>query len=71
MRLDRRAVFRVGKHPVLPVPQLTVRAWRRPAQNALYAVRQKDLVPVTAVLIPYYAFANRGTAAMQVWHLIR
>ena len=71
IRLDRRAAFHVGKHPTLPVPQLTVRAWRRPAQDALYAVRQDDFVPTTAVLIPYYAFANRGTAAMQVWHLIR
>ena len=71
IRLDRRAAFHVGKHPVLPVPQLTVRAWRRPTGEALYAVRRDDYEPTTAVLIPYYAFANRGTAAMQVWHLTR
>lgn len=74
LRLDARAAFHYGKHPTLGVPQLTVKAWRRekPAADApLYAVREADLVPATATLIPYYAFANREASEMQVWHYLK
>lgn len=73
IRLDSRARFVYGKHPELGVPQLTVKAWRRtPNPDApLYSQRHDSLQKTEAVLIPYYAFANRGEAEMQVWHYVK
>lgn len=73
IRLDGKARFAYGKHKELLVPQLTVRAWRRHPQSdaPLYSVRHDSLEKMDAILIPYYAFANRGEAEMQVWHFIR
>lgn len=73
IRLDGRARFVYGKHAELGVPQLTVRAWRRApeADAQLYSRRHDSLEKTDAVLIPYYAFANRGEAEMQVWHFVK
>jgi len=73
IRLDGRARFTYSKHPQLGVPQLTVKACRRRLDtNAkLYAQRNQNLESMEAVLIPYYAFANRGEAEMQVWHFVK
>lgn len=73
IRLDGHARFTYGKHPELGVPQLTVKAWRRMpvVDGPLYAARHESLVRTEAVLIPYYAFANRGEAEMQVWHFVK
>ena len=73
IRLDSRARFAYGKHRELGVPQLTVKAWRRrpEADAPLYSARHDNLEKMEAVLIPYYAFANRGEAEMQVWHFIK
>jgi DUF1680 family protein len=73
IRLDSRSRFVYGKHPELGVPQLTVRAWRRApkADAPLYAQRHESLEKMEAVLIPYYAFANRGEAEMQVWNFVK
>ena len=73
IRLDGRARFTYSKHPQLGVPQLTVKAWRRrPDTNAkLYAQRNQNLESMEAVLIPYYAFANREEAEMQVWNFVK
>lgn len=71
--LDSRARFRYGKHPTLGVPQLTVRAWRtvRDEDAPLYRRKTLNKEKVDAVLIPYYAFANRGISEMQVWHFVK
>ena len=71
--LDGRARFRYGKHPVLGVPQLTVRAYRtvREADAPLYRKKTQNKEQIDAVLIPYYAFANRGACEMQVWHHVK
>lgn len=71
--LDSRARFRYGKHPELGVPQLTVRAWRtvREPDAPLYCRKTQNKEQVSAVLIPYYAFANRGISEMQVWHFVK
>lgn len=73
IRLDSRSRFVYGKHPELGVPQLTVKAWRRApkADAPLYAQRHESLEKMEAVLIPYYAFANRGEAEMQVWNFVK
>ncbi len=72
IRLDSRARFRYGKHPTLGVPQLSVRAWRtvREEDAPLYRRKTQNKEKVEAVLIPYYAFANRGESEMQVWHFV-
>lgn len=71
--IDRRARFVVGRHETLGVPTLTVRAFRRETtpDTPLYQARQDAYVPVRATFIPYYAFANRGEAEMQVWCRVR
>lgn len=71
--LDSKARFKYGKHPTLGVPQLTVRAWRtvREPDTPLYRRKTQNKEKVDAVLIPYYAFANRGESEMQVWHFVR
>lgn len=73
LRLDSRARFAYGRHKTLGVPQLTVTAYRRQTNAAapLYAQRRDILQKQKAVLIPYYAFANRGEAEMQVWHFVQ
>ena len=73
IRIDGRARFTYGKHAELGVPTLTVRAYRRKREeNApLYYTKKNDLEPITATLIPYYAFANRGACEMQVWHMVK
>ena len=73
IRLDGRARFSYGKHKELGVPKLTVKAYRRSRdENApLYSERHDSLERITATLIPYYAFANRGEAEMQVWHFVK
>ncbi|MBQ7380044.1 MAG: glycoside hydrolase family 127 protein [Clostridia bacterium] len=71
--LDSHARFSYGKHPTLGVPQLTVRAWRtvREPDAPLYRRKTQNKEKINAVLIPYYAFANRGESEMQVWHFVK
>ena len=71
--LDSRARFRYQKHPTLGVPMLRVRAWRtvRDENAPLYRRKTQNKEKVEAVLIPYYAFANRGESEMQVWHFVK
>ena len=71
--LDSRARFTYGKHPILGVPQLRVRAYRtvREPDAPLYRKKTQNKEKIDAVLIPYYAFANRGACEMQVWHYVK
>ncbi|MBQ7383577.1 MAG: glycoside hydrolase family 127 protein, partial [Clostridia bacterium] len=73
IRLASDAEFKYGMHDELGVPSLTVKAYRRKHdENApLYYTRKEELVETEAMLIPYYAFANRGEAEMQVWHFVK
>ncbi len=73
IRLASDAEFKYSMHSELGVPCLTVKAYRRkPDENApLYYTRKEELVETEAMLIPYYAFANRGEAEMQVWHFVK
>ena len=71
--LDSRARFAYGKHQELGVPMLKVRAWRtvREPDAPLYRPKTQNKEKIEAVLIPYYAFANRGESEMQVWHFVK
>ena len=71
--IDSRARFKYGKHPELGVPTLTVRAYRtvREPDAPLYRRKTQNKEKIDAVLIPYYAFANRGESEMQVWHFVK
>ena len=73
IRIDGRARFTYGKHETLGTPKLTVRAYRRKRDGSapLYYQRKNELEAMTATLIPYYAFANRGACEMQVWTYLK
>lgn len=73
IRLSARSRFKYGKHQELGVPKLTVKAYRRQRDDGgpMYYERKEQLIETEATLIPYYAFANRGTTEMQVWHFVK
>ncbi len=73
IRLDSRARFSYSKHKELGVPCLSVKAYRRKADEntPLYKERDMKFEKTEATLIPYYAFANRGATEMQVWHFVK
>lgn len=67
--IDKNAEFTVTEGEFL-LPNLTTTATRPQASEALYeevCEQADEELPLT--LIPYYAFANRGESAMQVWLL--
>lgn len=55
--------------PRFLLPDLTVTAYRPKEQEALYYPAGEDEEAFELRLIPYYAFANRGTSEMLVWLL--
>lgn len=73
IRLKSRARFKYSKNKELGVPMLTVDAYRRKrdADIPLYREKADEFEKTQAVLIPYYAFANRGESEMQVWHIVK
>lgn len=71
IRIDTEAEFRHGFNEVLNSPILTVRAYRRRICDSLYTFGKTPLDVFDAILIPYYAFANRGESEMAVWLLTR
>lgn len=71
IRIDTEAEFKQGYNEILNVPTLTVRAYRNPTSDSLYSYKKSPLESFDAVLIPYYAFANRGESEMAVWLMTR
>ena len=73
IRIDSRAKFEKGTHDQLDVPMLSVRAYRRAVDEntPIYSYKHDSLEEMTLKLIPYYAFANRGEAEMQVWFFVK
>lgn len=69
IRVDSHCEPICGTHPELGTPTLTAKAYRRrrSPDAPLYSERHDTLEPITATLIPYYAFANRGESEMQIW----
>ena len=55
--------------PEYGMPTLRLQGYRRKRKtDALYTDDLSALCEVSVRLIPYFAFANRGEAEMQVWH---
>ena len=53
-------------------PLLIVGGVRRISQkNELYSAERSSYLPIKIKLIPYHAFANRGTSEMAVWHYMK
>jgi len=73
IRIDSRAKFTKGVDDELDVPTLSVRAYRRRVDEntPIYSYKHDSFEEVTLKLIPYYAFANRGEAEMQVWFFVK
>jgi DUF1680 family protein len=70
IRIDSQTEFEIIKNEHLGVPAITVDASVRPEISALYTPISRQRKKIKATFIPYYAFANRGESAMQVWTLI-
>ena len=66
--IDPKGDFRVGENRFL-LPNLYTTGFRPAESVALYALAEDSFEEIPLTLIPYYAFANRGTTAMQVWLL--
>ena len=66
--IDTKAGYQLsGKEFLLPAIKAT--GYLPKASDALYAPADDELETIPLKLIPYYAFANRGTSEMQVWIL--
>lgn len=69
IRLDKNGQFTEKIDTDLGVLTLECKAYRRKPTKALYAPLSKERIEITAKLIPFYAFANRGESEMTVWML--
>ena len=61
----------VAQEEGVPAPILYLSAERRPASEGLYRLKNKERIPFTARLIPYFSFANREPSDMLVWTMVR
>ena len=66
--IDPKGAFSLSDREFL-LPSITTTGYRPAASEALYAPAGDDYEPIPLRLIPYYAFANRGTTEMHVWLL--
>ena len=69
--LDTKSSFTLTDTEKFGVCALLTDAYRRKSTNKLYYQRRNETEKIRAKLIPYFAFANRGEAEMQVWHLVK
>ncbi len=69
--LDTSSKIIRGTQKDLGVPSLTLDAYYPKPIDSLYAPLSHKMIKTRATLIPYYAFANRGECAMQVWSLYK
>ena len=66
--IDPKGVFELSDREFL-LPSIVTTGYRPAASEALYAVAEDTYETFPLKLIPYYAFANRGTTEMHVWLL--
>ncbi len=64
--IPRNAEFSVAKKDFI-LPSVEVGVYKPKEKKALYYIADDDLEEMKLKLIPYYAFANRGTSEMVVW----
>ncbi len=65
--LDSSAEVREFLDESYGLPTLKIKAYRRRKKQSLYFKKDDDKEEITATLIPYFAFANRGESEMLVW----
>lgn len=63
--------FEIGFDSKLSVPFISADACRRERIDSLYRIKTSSTVDFKAKLIPYYAFANRGTDEMLIWTMLK
>ncbi len=68
VRIDTNGEFVTGNCDFL-LPSIKTTGYRDKDSEELYYTATDDYEEVPLTLIPYYAFANRGTTEMQVWML--
>ncbi len=68
IRIDTSAKVEVRDSQFI-LPSLHTTAYHLKESDSLYSVAGEDLESLPLTLIPYYAFANRGTTEMYVWLL--
>lgn len=68
IRIDPRAEFEATDSQFI-LPALRTTAYQLKESDSLYSVAGDDWESRPLTLIPYYAFANRGTTEMYVWLL--
>ncbi len=66
--LDKNNPFQLADSEFF-LPKLETTGYKPPAQDDLYYTDNDEQEQVPLILIPYYAFANRGTTEMVVWFL--
>ena len=67
--VDTKAGFELGDCDFM-VPSVHAKAYRPFASDKLYLLdEEEEFEEISLKLIPYFAFANRGTTGMQVWLL--
>ena len=69
IRIDKYTDFKEIYDSNLDDITIEVKAYRRLKGSALYSKFTSEREKITARLIPYYAFANRGETEMHVWCL--
>ena len=70
IRISKKTPFVHGFNNELGVPTITVDAYIKENNGALYSPMSVERQSIGAKLIPYYAFANRGENDMQIWSLV-
>lgn len=71
IQLEENGEKQVIFSPDYGVPTLEVAASRRAKMAELYRVKSNYREDITAKLIPYFAFANRGISDMQIWTQVK
>lgn len=66
--IDPKGTFTVADADFL-LPSITTTGYIPAASDALYSLAEDNWQEIPLKLIPYYAFANRGTTEMHVWIL--
>lgn len=68
LRIDTKGEFNLGDTEFM-LPDIHTTGYQLKASDSLYSPAGDDYEEVPVKLIPYYAFANRGTTEMCVWLL--
>ncbi len=68
VRVDINGDFKPAASEFL-LPSIHTTAYQQPQSESLYRPAADDWNKIPFTLIPYYAFANRGTTEMCVWLL--